>query len=429
VAACTPALRRPAATAFALVTSLAACRESPRAAGDAERPEAAVPARRAPTATPAAQPGAATALPAPLETDEPETARDGGAAAWKLGDLGEVGPAGPAAVAPGGVVLVTTSDEVLVARLVPSRGKRLPSVAAIDVAPERMRASLPGPAIAGDHAYFVSRGRLVRRALDGSGALEVLATDAVDGTRVAAPAGVAVAESASLPDAVAYVARSEREDEGSVAKLWMQGRPPVRLTPAGAAASQVAIARAGAGLVVLALEARTGMSPLHARAVRPGPGAPALDEDVVTWIGGPADALTELGAVGRAPDAWAFVALERDASRFGLARISLGAAPHADSPVAWRTYPNGLRPAPLAAATVCGAPAIAYVRPAGAAPGSPAEVHVARIRDGVLGDSEQVGAGIAIAQVALGDAGGAGLVAWVDRNRTWARSLGCPDNR
>ncbi len=374
--------------------------------------------------------------PAPAsEREEAPDRSDGGSAStapWIADDVVDVGPAGPSSATRLGVAMVSDGDELEIAALGPKPARASPragpsALGAVKLAAASFTQGKPGPALAGGHVYWISKGRLVRRSAEHpDAALEVLASDAYDGTRVAAPVGVDVAGSAALPEAVAYIARPASPDDGSNAQLWIEGKKPLALTPAGAAASAVAVARSGGGLLVVALEARTSMAPLHARTLLDTGAGPKLGDDVVVWVGGPADSLTMLSAVGSGVEAWALLALERDATRFGLARIDLGGELHADSPVAWRDYPNGLSPAPIASAVVCGGAAVLYASPEAAAPGALQELRLARIEHAALGTSDVIGRARTFAQVSLAATDdGRAIAAWVGDHRSWARVLRC----
>jgi hypothetical protein len=272
-----------------------------------------------------------------------------------------------------------------------------------------------GPAVLEGHAYWVSKARLVRRRIEG-GALEVLSPGARDGARVSAARTPARAAAAFLAPGSAAL----------VAKLWVEGQGLYDLTPEGAAANSVALVPSGSDLIALSLEARTGMAPVHARRVRfAGDGSPKLDPDVVVWVGSSAGPMTELVGLASGAGIAAFVPISRDITHFGLARIDVGATPQNESDVAWRTYPNGLDPAPLAASTICGEPSVIYVRPSEARPHAPQELHLAALQPAGLGPSEVIARARAFADVSLCAIDRGALVSWVADRRTWAATLRC----
>jgi hypothetical protein len=312
------------------------------------------------------------------------------------------------------VVLLTRKDQLLTAPLVgsdPSREK-LPAVRAegADLSPLGR-----GPAIASGMAYWVSRGRLVRRALAGGGELEVLRADAREACRTAAVEldGITLVSYLGKPD----------QDGTSHARLWSSKGPPLDLTPDGAGASSVALTLLGPSqALAVAIDGRSAMTPLHARMIEVAGGRLTLAEDVVAWVGGPAQSYTEVIAGSSGGSAWAAVPLERDATHFGLATLELGPKPRMDTEASFFDYPNGLDLAPAAAADICGRMVFAFVRPTQAAPRSPAELVLAEPWNG---RTLRVAQARGFAGVSVSAAAGGGLLAYVADGRTWAVGIGC----
>ncbi len=331
-----------------------------------------------------------------------------------LSELANVGPGGPIAASAGGVVFITKDDRVSLAPL----GKKPGSFAATKEAKDQFTIAR-GPSVAGDHAYWISSGRLVRRKLTG-GALEVLAQGARSGTRV-----TALPKSDKRPAAVAYVGAGITADARGAAYLWVEGSEPVVVSPEGSAASSVSLAATEDALFVAALEGRTGMTPVHVREVTLRDGKPKLEEDVVVWIGGPAQSLTEVTATSVEGELHALIPLERDITRFGLAGVRVGAVPKMGAPVVWRPYPNGLDPAPVAVSSGCGRSYVVYARPAEARPRSPQELHIAKLTASGLGPSSVLARASAFANVSAAESPHGVLVAYVADFRSWARVYSC----
>lgn len=398
---------------LAIGLALAACKDKP------PPPKAAPSASAPPPASASAAPlASAPASSRSVERDEAPATGDAGGLA--PGELNDVGPAGPATASPRGVVMITKSDTVALARAGDTKkGGFSPVTAGADA----FRPYARGPAVAGDHAYWVSGSRLVRRAIGRDGPLETLAEDARDGTRVAA---VLVGHGGSARAAAAYIAQSESADVGTVARLWIERVGTWTLTPDGAAASSTAVALSGSKLVTTSLEGRTGMTPVHARVADFSGSTPVLGEDVVVWVAGPAQPLTEIAAIASESVLWAFVPLERDVSRFGLAQIRLGEAPRMGAPVTWRGYPNGLDPAPIASATACGSALVLYAVPAEAKPRAPQELRLAQIGASGLGPGTVVARSRAFTNVSLSEHAGGVLIAYAADHRTWATTVHCP---
>lgn len=357
---------------------------------------------------------AAMLAPSPAPTSvKVELDTDGGLPGLRLGKLFDVGPAGPATASSAGVVLLTRKDELLLAPLGgsdPARAK-LPAVSAepADLAPLGR-----GPAVAGGKAYWVSRGRLVRRALAG-GEVEVLRDDARETCRASA----VEVEGATL---VSYLGKPDEEGT-SHARLWVDRGPPLDLTPEGAGASSVALSVLGSGhALAVSIDGRSAMTPLHARTIEIAGGHARLADDVVAWVGGPAHSFTEVTAGASGGVGWAAVPLERDATHFGLATLELGPKPRMDTEASFFDYPNGLDLAPAAAAELCGRAVLAFVRPTLPAPRSPVELVLAEPGSG---RTVRVSTARGVASVSVSAATGGGLLAYVADGRTWAVGIGC----
>jgi hypothetical protein len=395
--------------------------------------------RRAPNKPPASSSSvAATPAPAPTrrhaapnpppssneKTEPAPSALLPSNAPFVLDEVADVGPAGPASASDAGVLFVEKSDDVALAQLdVRALARRETRSGKTPIEPVTAGAAAlnplaRGPAIIGGRAYWVSHGRLVRRAV--GGALEVLEHDARDGTRVAAPDGART----SGPATVAYIASDK---DGSLkARLWVEGAAARDLTPEAAAASSVALAAQGSSLMALSIEARTGMTPVHAREIAWQGTAPKLSADVVIWVAGPAESITEVAAVGADDGSVsAFIPLARDITRFGLATLDVGATPRMSTPVVWRAYANGLDPAPLAAGVLCGRPTVLYAKPIDPKPFAPQDLELAFVDGGTLGAPVLVASAAQFLNVSLASVGDAALIAYVGDHRTWARTLRC----
>jgi hypothetical protein len=330
--------------------------------------------------------------------------------------LNDVGPAAPASAFEGGVVMVTRNDELSISKLLapPSKAKKPASgeIEASTRGPQEFWPVARGPAISRTHAYWISKGgRLVRRPLAG-GELELLATDARDGTRVAV---------VSSPDVVAYIAAPVGKQDSRALLRLPDGKMLV-LTPEGAAASSVSLSRVGEDVVVGYIDGRSGMTPVHARKLRKNG---ELTQDVVVWVSGATQGMTEIVSVGSPSGSWLMLPVERDSSRFGLATLALALEPKMDPPLRWRTYPNGLDRSPAAAAALCGAPTVAYVRPADARPGASQELVISELTLDETASSEQLATARGFADVSLYPLPEGAMLVYVADRRTWARLIRC----
>lgn len=341
-----------------------------------------------------------------------------------MDELVDVGPAGPSAAVSIGVLLIARDGRAVIAALRPGTTNNPKStktpIESLDIPPTELVALERGPAVSAGFAYFVHGDHLVRRKLP-TGPLENLADDARAYTRVAVPD----LPIASAPSVAAYVARHPTDKSTLVAKLWVEGQGTLNLTPDGSAGNSVALARTTNGYIAMSLESRTGMSPLHARRVILEGRKVRLGSDVVPWIAGTAQPLSEVFAIGDPSSVWALLPMERDALHFGLARITLGLTPRMGAEVHWREYPNGVEPAIVTSGYLCDRPVVIYARPANAEPHATQELHLASIGEEGLGASTIVASSRAFADASLASLDGGALVVYVADRRTWARRLRC----
>jgi hypothetical protein len=372
---------------------------------------------RASAATPSAMgsAGPARTRPEPAATSRVivEEGSDAGLDGIHAGELADIGPGGPASAARDGVVLLTKDDRVLLAKRSPGSKPDRATLAPVDEAAAAFNPMAKPPSIASGFAYWVSQGRLVRRAL-GGGELEPLRDDARPGTRAsAADFGGKVA--------VAYIGRPDSEGT-SRARLWLEGLPPLELTPDGAGASSVALTPHGDGLLAVAIDGRSAMTPVHARRISWPGKQPRLADDVVVWVAGSAQAFTEIVVGSSQGRAFAYLPTARDATHFALASLDLGSEPHLDSEVSFFDYPNGIDLAPVATTELCGRPHVVFARPTTPAPRAPQELVLAEPGSGrVLNLANSRG----FVSVSLAPLPGGALLAYVADGRTWARGLAC----
>jgi hypothetical protein len=351
------------------------------------------------------------------EKDEaPDAPRvDGGA--FATGALSDVGPAGPASASPFGVVMITKQDDVVLA----APGKEKGSFKSITLVASTFSEIQPAPSIAGDFAYFITHGKLVRRRIKPIGPVEALTDGARDNTRVSA-----LPATDSRPAAVTYIARAQTSTGSPTAMLWVEGHDSVRLSPDGTGASSVSMTESGDGAAIAILDGRTGMTPVHARRVTFPEKKPSLGENTVVWVAGPAQPTTELALLSTANDAWIFSALDRETTRFGLAEVHIGTTPKMGSPVEWRMYPNGIDPAPVATVHGCGKDLVVYTRPTEAKPGSPHELHLAAVGASGLEAPDVLTKAPAITSVSVSASEDSLWVVYVASGRTWALTAACP---
>jgi hypothetical protein len=275
-----------------------------------------------------------------------------------------------------------------------------------------------GPFLSSSHAHWVSQGRLVRRRLDGTGELELLATGARPGTRVA---GAAVP---GAPVLLAYVTAPDASGTPR-AKLWIEGGKVEDLSGDGSGASSVALVAQTSGYLALMLDGRSSMTPLLARKITRADRRISLQNEVVVWVGASAQSTTEVFGASLGDDVWAFVPIEQDVLHFGLAQIHIGESPRVDLPATFTTYPNGLNSASMGAAAMCDKLAVAYAVPSSREPGSRAELVLSWLGPNGLDPGEVVARGGIFMDVSLAKVSDGGLLVYTADQRTWAVSLRC----
>ena len=337
----------------------------------------------------------------------------------------QIGPAGQMTANERGVVMINRSDELQLSK--PSALSHSPRsdqahFSRINGSVNDFFAVARGPLLLRNKAYWVRDGKLVRRALDNSSPLEILASDARNGTRVAA---------ADLPGAPAHAMYISNpiKDEAPRAKLWVEGAETVTLSPEGAGASSIAVAITGKELFTVAIDARSAMTPMHGRRVRFSSSKPELDPDVVMWVGSTSQTLSEVFAGATPFGVRAFLPIERDTSHFGLVMLDLGSEPHMDPKTAWRGYPNGLDVAPVASGAFCGSAFVAYVRPETAVPEARQVLEIAEITGAGLGPAELVDSAQGFSNISLGAATNSAVLAYVADLRTFATTLRCSQQK
>ena len=330
----------------------------------------------------------------------------------------EIGPAGQMSASERGVVMINRADEVQLAKRLAGGSERA-RFSTIKGGPNEFFAVARGPLLLRGKAYWVKDGKLVRRAQDNATPLEILASDARNGTRVAG---------LDLPDApthAVYISNPVADDAPPRAKLWVEGSENIVLSPEGAGASSIAVANAGQDLFTVAIDARSAMTPMHGRRVHFKSGKAELGPDVVMWVGSTSQMLSEVFAVTTPLGVRAFLPIERDTSHFGLVMLDLGSEPHMDPKTVWRGYPNGIDVAPVASASFCGSSFVAYVRPENARPEARQLLEVAEITETGLGQAETVGGALGFANVSLAAATNSAVLAYVADFRTFATQLRC----
>ncbi len=338
----------------------------------------------------------------------------------------EIGPAGQMTASEHGVLMISREGELQLAkRLANSNGSASERArfSRVSGGPNDFFAVARGPLLLRGKAYWVKDGKLVRRAQDNSTPLEILASDARNGTRVVG------ADLSGAPAHAVYISNPVGDDAPPRAKIWVEGGENLVLSPEGAGASSIAVAATGQDLFTVAIDARSSMTPMHGRRVHFAAGKAELGPDVVMWVGSTSQTLSEVFASTTSLGVRAFLPIERDVSHFGLIMLELGSEPHMDPKTVWRGYPNGIDVAPVASASFCGTAFVAYARPANAQPEARQLLELAEITEAGLGPALSVGGAQGFANISLAGATNSAVLAYVADFRTFASTLRCSHHK
>jgi hypothetical protein len=345
---------------------------------------------------------------------------------WVIDGLVDVAPAAPATTHRQGVFLVDGQNRLWLAKLGRLARGGKPADSPITPIPDNAGRFPLGraPSIAGDDAYWVTSHFLLHRSIKPPyGDVNIIAEDARVGTRASA-LHMNIGE--QQQSWVAYIALPTAQDGPLRAKLWYGNDEHLLLTPEGASALSVQLARDGEQVWALSLEARTGMTSIHAREITPTASAPKLGEDIIAWVGGSVHSLSELHVASRDQGMLGLLPMEQDISHFGMAVLDLGGVQNREvAPVRWLSYHNGLDPAPLDTAKICGKLTALFVRPSTAEPGSPQELVLAGFHAGIPDSGLVLSRSKAIYDVSLASLEGGALLSYVADYRTWARTVRC----
>ncbi len=400
----------------ALVLSLLAfaCRspkdEVERAGAATPGPSSLAPLGSAPAAEPVASSNTADGDSRPASPQSETSDAAPSASRFLLGELTDIGPAAPARAAPEGVYVATKRGALLFARL---RGA---SFEAIDAPPEDFSRYGRAPSLSATHAYWVSPGGALLRAHRKTLDVEELDRGAHSGTRTS----VVTLEG---KDIVAYV----KDDGEETPRAFIHAGPGnvVRLSEDATTATSVTVVLLGKKAHVFSLEGRIGLSSLHRRTVEWHRGKLRVTPDDVPWVGSGSHSLTEVGSLG-SKSPFAFLAMSRDASHFGLVQLPLADSGTLDGEPFWLSYPNGIDPAPVAADVFCGAAHLVYARPSSPKPRSPQELRITPYDRKHEDVGDVLATSRAFNDVSVAARPGGAVLTWTADKRTWAMTLDCP---
>lgn len=364
---------------------------------------------------------------------------------WVVDGLVDIAPAAPSVATAAGVVVINAKNELWLAALTGLARGREPAESRLETLDDSHGpfALGRGPSVADGYAYWVTNHFLLRRPTTPPfGPLEILAEDARIGTRTSILPKATDRKRASAW--VAYIALPEERDGPLRAKLWHGKEDRLLLTPPGNSALSVGLFDTGHRVFALSIEARTGATALHSRELLGGSKPRALQDEIV-WVGGGAQPMTELHLLKPprplSPELVSLLPIEQDVRNFGLLTLHFAdITQHAEPSISWALYKNGLEPAPVGSATLCGQAVALFARPSDSQPGSPQELVLAKVDHGKLGTEVILTRSKAFYDISLagldrpskaeqGLSRRGALLSYVADHRTWGCAVRCINNR
>ncbi|MBK8258635.1 MAG: hypothetical protein IPK82_38990 [Polyangiaceae bacterium] len=221
--------------------------------------------------------------------------------------------------------------------------------AALSASPDAVeRTRLPACALAGGFAFCADAEGQVHRKLLPDGEDKVVARGR-KGTPV-------VAASIAGHTVYAFLA-NQKTTEGLVVRAFVgaDDETPIPLSEEGSGATFLGLVARDNDVLAMYIDARTALTPVHARTLRYD-GRLVRGNDAVVFVGGGSDGIVR-GSVGRAASgpAFLFVPGAKDEKDFGLATIVVDGEPKDDLPGKWSYYPAAMT-SPSVAATVGATP-------------------------------------------------------------------------
>jgi hypothetical protein len=340
---------------------------------------------------------------------------------------------GPAALSVVGQELRLVTNDAGKPRIYPVAIPALPSKGAPPVFAPRPSTFTgmrwPPCELAGRFVYCQAPGGPIVRSVLGSTEPGKTIAKSRSGTRIAAaPLG---------PDhSVVAFLDMRRTTEGDMLQAFvaMDDREPVRLSEDGAGATTLRFLSRGETPVAVYLDTRTAMVPIHARPMSFKGGDLALGADAVVFVGGAPERGIDFAVAAAGPKSFALVPMPRETIDFGMAAILIEDPPKDDVGAVWSRYPNGLDPAPIAAAMARDGKSawVARVRPREKAPGSPRILELGRVDpSGTFTSYGEIAPGeknkLSVTDIALAEDGsGAVWILYGDTTITWLERRSCP---
>jgi hypothetical protein len=227
--------------------------------------------------------------------------------------------------------------------------------------------------VAGKFVYCQGHSGSITRTVLGTNDTKTIVSKSRAARIAAAPLGAAGDHSV-----VAFL-DTKQTSEGAMIQLFVtldEETKPTRLSEDGAGATTMRLVPRGDGAVVVYLDTRTAMVPVHARPITMKGADLALGDDVVAFVGGSPERGIDLALGGAAGKLFVLLPMPRETTDFGMAAIPILDPPKDDVGATWSFYPNGLDPAPIGASLDGW---VARVRPQEKTPGSKKVLELGRI--------------------------------------------------
>lgn len=222
-----------------------------------------------------------------------------------------------------------------------------------------------------------------------------------------------------------------RTTEGNMLQAFvvLDDQVPVRLSEEGAGATTVRFLPRGETAISVYLDTRTSMVPVHARSLSVHENDLVIGNDAVVFVGGAPERGIDFAVASAKTRGFAFVPMPRDMTDFGMATLPIDDPPKDDVAAVWSRYPNGLDPAPLAAAPARDGQGawLVRIRPREEAVGSARILELGRVdTGGVFTSYGEIAPGNGVTDMALIEDGtGSVWILYGDATITWLERRVC----
>lgn len=328
-----------------------------------------------------------------------------GAPAWETPRFPEPAKQGPATLVPRASAAATAP--------------LASGAASAAAAPEEERIRLPACALAGGFTFCV----------DAEGAIRRRTTGAEDDKIVAKGRRGTPVSAAALGGHTFYAfLANQRTSEGLIVRAFVgvDDEIPIPLSEEGSGATFVGLVPRSEDVLAMYIDARTALTPVHARTLR-FEGRLVRGNDAVVFVGGGSDGRVR-GALGRSVDgpALLFVAGAHDDKEYGVVTLVIDGEPKDDLPGKWSLYPAAITTSPLAATSGKSPVRLARVRPETKEIDAEQVLELGHVgRDGSFAEKCVLAKGSAFLDVGLDvDERGSLWVAYTTKQGTWVEQRG-----